>query len=172
MGTGLIQILEMKYNQWYIIFGIVTHFIKSHSHRWFSGKISRCHRSRDLRTRLAPGSIPGRCIFCLFASVPASCCNSPYLLEAAVRCCAVLPFFSAAITTLSELQATAPPHLRHAPATRFALDSLPPFLFTPQRPATLLKRLHSLTMHVVPCFVLARPFPLLPRTVKVLSASP
>ena len=31
-------------------------------HRWFSGKISRCHSSIE-QFRLAPGSIPGRCIF-------------------------------------------------------------------------------------------------------------
>ena len=38
---------------------MITSFI---SHRWFSGKISRCHPSIG-QYRLAPGSIPGRCIF-------------------------------------------------------------------------------------------------------------
>jgi hypothetical protein len=38
---------------------MITSFI---SHRWFSGKISRCHQSIG-QYRLAPGSIPGRCIF-------------------------------------------------------------------------------------------------------------
>jgi hypothetical protein len=38
---------------------MITSFI---SHRWFSGKISRCHPALG-QYRLAPGSIPGRCIF-------------------------------------------------------------------------------------------------------------
>jgi hypothetical protein len=38
---------------------MITSFIL---HRWFSGKISRCHPSIG-QYRLAPGSIPGRCIF-------------------------------------------------------------------------------------------------------------
>ena len=55
MCLGILKILfaELSSNH------MITSFI---SHRWFSGKISRCHPTIG-QYRLAPGSIPGRCIF-------------------------------------------------------------------------------------------------------------
>ncbi len=47
--------IKKKKNHNIIDVYIFYKIINFHKHRWFSGKISRCHRG-------APGSIPGRCI--------------------------------------------------------------------------------------------------------------